>query len=582
MVIQVQETYRELPGVQSGQVNNPLNGVTPTEIAGRQAAQMGQGLKAAGGELAKIVQEEQAKANKARLNDAYNQAITAAHALRYDKDQGYTKFKGADAVKGVQGEDGGYRPITESYGEKLDKRLAEIRKNLGNDDVSAQFDMVAGDVRTKFRNEAITYEAEQGSVYAAQVNDQTIVAEGNLLAADPFGPTSALSVTRIRDAANTKARQAGMDAEGIAVVEKETLGKVHSAVITSMLDAKNSTGAKAYFEIHKGDMPGLDAANIKAKLDVALAGAEAIGAVDEVLRAIPLIQNQPANRSEMDAALRAKFADDPEKLKAARAELSQRVSDHEFQETETNAGNVDAVWKLRNSGRSLASVASSSAWLALPGAIQGQLREAWDKQDSDPDRLSSEAWGSWLQLMLDPQAMLNMTPVQIAALEPKFGRTLVGQLANRANSVQAEAAGKQVAATLASPKIDTDLFMAIAAEYKLPAYTQNMKPEDVQTLATARFLLEDAVAKQQQATGKVIPPADMPSFLRKTAARIPVALAAKSMRMLGVSPALPAGGTLDSARIAAYLAEKNLPPTIENQRRAYLDILEAGSLLVDE
>jgi len=585
MVIRVQETYQELPGVRGGQVSNPLNGTTPTDIVGRQASQLGQGLQSAGGVMADIVRQEQEKANKVRLNDAYNQALAAAHSLRYDKDAGYLKLKGADAVKGVQGEDGGYRPITESYGEKLDKHLASIRKNLGNDAVTQQFDLVTDDLRTRFRNEAVSYEAEQGSVYAAQVNDQTIVAEGNLLAADPFGASSTLSIDRIRDAAVAKAQQAGMDAKGIAVVEKETLGKVHSAVIMSMLDAKNSTGAKAYFEMHKGDLPGLDAANIKAKLDVAVSATEAIGAVDEVIKKFPLTQHATLPVYEMRAELRAMFKDKPEQYKAANAELDQRVQDFQFQEKETDATHVDAVWKLRNAGSSLASVESSRAWLALPGAIQGQLRDAWKNQDDNPANLSSEKWQSWLQLMLDPTALANVTPTQVAALEPQFGRSLTLQLANRATSLKAEISGKATAATLASPKIDTDAFLTIAKKFGLPAYTQNISPEDAQKLAMLRFQLEDAVAKEQMATKEIILPGEMTEFLRKTAARIQFGGARIAYDVFGSNAdriKLPAGGTANSAAIAAYLAENKLQPTVENQRRAYLAILEAGDILVDE
>ena len=598
MVIRVQDSYQELPGVRGGQVSNPLSGTTPTDIAGRQAAQMGQGLRGAGAELAKIVQEEQEKANKVRLNDAYNQALTAAHALRYDKDAGYLKLKGADAVKGVQGDDGGYRPITDSYSEKLDSQLAEIRKNLGNDDVSSQFDLVADDLRTKFRNEAVTYEAEQGSVYAQQVRDATIVASANeltviapaLTSTDPKTAAAAAAKMnfqnfRARQAAVDTARAAGLDGEALTGAVQSAMGKAHTAVITSLLEAKDVASAKAYYQENVDDYSPLEAKAIKAKLDVAVNATVAIGAVDEVLTAYPLIQNVPANKSEMDGALRAKFVDDPEGLKAARAELSQRLGDHEFQETETNAGNVDAVWKLRNAGRSLASVESSSAWLALPGAMQGQLRQQWTADLNDPAKLPSETWQAWLQLTMDEDALAGMTPAQISALEPKFGRSLTQSLSENAKQVKAKRAGVAVAAAFASPKIDTDAFLTIAKDFGLKAYTQDLKSEDAQALAALRYQLETAVAQHQLATKTIIPPGEMPEFLRKTAARIQYGGSRILLETLGIGGEkvkLPNAGTMDSARIAAYLAEKKLPPTVENQRKAYLDILESGALLVDE
>lgn len=592
MVIKVQESYQELPGVRRGRVTNPLDGPNAASIVGRQTQDIGKAVQSAGNVAADIVRREQEKANKARLNDVYNQMSAAAHALRYDKTSGYLTLKGGDAVKGVTGGDGITQPITDHYGYKLDKELSNLRARLGNSALLEDFDALASDLRTKFRNEAVSYEAEQASVYAVQVQDATIMTSANELAVAPFGPASSLHISRARDAAVGKGQAAGLSGDALNVAVQASMGKMHTAVISSMLDGKDVAGAKKYFEQYRDQFGEIDARNVGAKLETAWGAAEAITAVDDVMTQFPLQLNQTAPQADMDAALRERFKDNPEGLKAARTELAQRLSAHEFQETETNASNTNAVWSMLNRGQSLASVESSNAWLALPGKDQNAIRESVKRQQDGGD-LTPVALGSWAEAMGNTEFLMKSTPTTLAALEPQFGSALTKQLIAQAQSVKATAAGTVAKAQLDQPSIPEQLYKRTASLFGIGVNKdfKDWSENDRARYATFMSDMWTAVATEQANTGKVIAPADLEQFMIRAAnmserwgkGRETVA----AFRDTGRLEKLPLSALTDPNSpvgrvVANYLFRNSLPPTPENLRKGYLDYIESGVYLVKD
>src|SRR5689334_15443957 len=107
------DSFSVLPGVRSGRVDNPVS-IDQATAPGRRLQKTGQEVMQGAKGIADIEVEEQRKANKVRLNDAFNKASTAANALRYDKERGYTRLKGVDAVKGIEN-----KPLTDWYGAEL-------------------------------------------------------------------------------------------------------------------------------------------------------------------------------------------------------------------------------------------------------------------------------------------------------------------------------------------------------------------------------------------------------------------------------------------------------------------------------
>lgn len=592
MVIKVQESYQELPGVRRGRVTNPLDGPNAASIVGRQTQEIGRAVQSAGGVAADIVRQEQEKANKARLNDVYNQMSAAAHALRYDQKDGYLTLKGGNAVMGVTDGTGITQPLTEYYGHKLDKELSNLRAQLGNSALIGQFDLLADDMRTKFRGEAVSYEAEQASVYAVQVQDATIMTSANELAAAPFGPASALHVSRARDAAVGKGQAAGLSGDALNIAVQASLGKMHSAVIDSLLDGKNVAGAKKYFEQYRDQFGELDAKNVGAKLETAWGAAEAIIAVDEVVSQFPLQLNQTAPQADMDAALRDRFKDNPEGLKAARSELAQRLSAHEFQETETNASNTNTVWSMLNRGQSLASVESSNAWLALPGKDQNAIREAVKRQREGGD-LTPVALGSWAELMGNTEFLMKASPTVLAAMEPQFGSALTKQLIAQAQSVKANAAGTVAKAQLDQPSIPEPLYKRTAALFGIGVNKdfKDWSENDRAQYATFMSDMWTAVAQEQAATGKIIPPAELEQFLLRAGNMHPrwgnAGATVNNFTTTGKLEQVPLSALTDPNSpvgrvVANYLYRNGLPPTPENLRKGYVDYIESGVYLVKD
>jgi len=573
--VPVYDQFQVAPDVRRGRADSPLS-VAQARAPGEQIQQLGQGIQKGASVAADFFAKEQEKANKVILNDAFNQASAAAQRLKYDKDLGYTRLKGGAAVKGVND-----KPLGAYYGEQFDKDLSEITNKLGNQAVREQFGMLAADLRAKFGNETMAYEAEQSVVYAQSVREATIVQSQSDIASDPLGKAAPFYTSRARDAATATAQAAGLDGESLDVAVKATMGKMHTGVIETMMDGKNIAGAKAYFAAHETDYNAIDAKAIKAKLDTAFSAAEAIGAVDEVLAKNPLRTNAPVNKAKIDSELRAKYADQPEQLKAARAELSQRIQDHEFQETEQNAGNVNAVWKQLLGGQSLASVEGTSAWLSLPGDTQASLKSTFLSRAESGATVSDAAWAAWGALMNDDEQVRKMTPTQITALEPFYGRALTNQVLTRKRQLTEE----QEKAGLAAGKIDNDLFQSIAADFGLKVYSDDLDNADRVKLARLRSALETGVAKQQAATGKIIPPAEMDAFVRRNAAQFVSGYDRKQtadfMRGRGIAPSVPTTSP-DGQRALTYMQEQGWEATPENYRRALVDVFEAGDYLVDE
>lgn len=587
-MVQVYDNYQSVPDVRRGKVDNPLS-QEQAALPGRQLQELGSNVSKIGGQIAEHQQKLAERANKVRLNDAFNQASAAAHALRFDKDKGYQRLKGGDAVKGIDGQ-----PLGQWYSDKLDKEVAKIRSGLGNTILTEQFDLVSGDLTTKFRGDTLAYEAEQGQVYAGQVRDATILQSANDIAANPAGKAVPFYVGRARDAATDKARAAGLDGDALALSVSDQLGKMHSSVVDGLLDSKQIAGAKAYFEKHKTDFSTIDAQGVQEKLDKAYSAQEAVRAVDDVwIEKGPKGVNAPTNRAEMDAAIRAKYKDDPAGLKAARDELNQRVSDWEVQERETNGSNVNTVWKSLLGGQSFAQVESTRAWLALPGDTQAQIKNGWRAQQSSEvnnyeDTLPDSAWAYYNSLMTNPTVLRGTSQQVLEAQVPQLGRKLVQQLIAQRERVLASDAKPEV-----NVQLDNDAFNTIAEEYGLKPFSGN--DNDQAKTARVRSRLEAAIANEESRRGKVMTREERETFSRKQMA-LQVAKPAmfgadvKTLYTLKPDEAAKFAATGRSKTlIQEFLRQKYIETgdaqfeqTQANVDRIYQQIIASGEFMVDE
>lgn len=576
-----QDTFSVLPGVRQGQVE-PGFSVEQAQYAGRQAQRFGQAVSGVGLAMTDVVLAEQQKANKLRLNDAFNQASEIALQLRLNKDTGYTRLKGGDAMKGVNN-----KPIADHYTDELEKRLGEIAEGLGNQQVREEFEYATSELRQKFRNDALSYEAEQANVYAEQVRDATLVLAQNELVADPFGKGSRLSVLRAQAAATDKARAAGLDGDALKLAVQTQMGKVHEGVVQSLLDAQQSGAAATYFEQHRGDFTEIDAKTVKARIDIAQGSARAVAAVDEAFEAFPVETNGSLRKSEMDKYLREKFKGDGEALKAARAELSQRVQDWEFQENEDNAVAVNEVLDRLNGGSSLAAVRSSPAWARLSGKDRDQITrmilergrsDAANEIDDLPDEVAIEAG----MLLANPDELMRMTPAQLQAKLPYYGRALTNQLIQKRGELAK-------AGALADAKLDADLFNAAAENFGLKPFSSNH--QDKAKVARVRSRIETILAQEQRQKGRSLTLDEKRALIaRETASQVLVGN--KKRPLAALTPEQAAKIKIKGAdrtvvvnaleQMYNQTGDERYAPTEENVRRMYLELFDSGQFFVDE
>ena len=346
------EGFGALPGIRQGQAR-PVLSMEEASLPGQRMIRAGQAAMQVGGQMAEFAIREQEKINKARLNDAYNQADRLTQDLRVKMKQ----LQGADAVE-INGV-----PLDQYFGEELNKGLSAITQNLQAPVVREQFSLLADDVSTRFRNEAITHMAEQGQVYESRVLDDTVTTSMNLIA-ENAGNTfvERWNLTRAKDALRTKYDRAGFDPEQADLRMKEDLGKSHTVIIEAMVNRGQVMQAKSYFDRHRGDFLSADASTVEGALQKSISASQALVDVDAVVSKMPL-RGDSIRRADMDAELRRIVGDDPVRLSAARSELNTRISFHLDQYAGEYANDQDRVFTLAQQSPAAAMASPSFARL---------------------------------------------------------------------------------------------------------------------------------------------------------------------------------------------------------------------------
>lgn len=302
-----------LPMVRPGVMAQGAPSVEEAALPGRQLQQFGQGLSQAAGEIGAIAQREQERVNKVRFNDAYNRALSEANRLKAE----YRQMQGSQAVSGVNGV-----PLAEYYRGQLQKALASIAQDMKAPDVRDGFILAAGDLEAGFVREAETWEVEQGTVYADQVRDATVVSAFDAILANPGDVSgAAFHLTRARGALRDKLTDAGYSGDALDQQMKSALAKSHNAVIESLMNAGNPDGAKAYYDRHRGDYLEVDAAPVDALFEQSAVTERAFQKVSGLMDQVETGgMNRSAARAEVNAIT------DPAERAAARDELDYRLS----------------------------------------------------------------------------------------------------------------------------------------------------------------------------------------------------------------------------------------------------------------
>lgn len=244
--LRIDDTRRVAPGQAPGQFSAP-DASQGAQFAARQAQAAGQAIQQAGQVAANIYTAEREKLNEARVNEALNQAQTAA----LDAATEYTQLRGAAAMR--VGED--ELPVDEVYTARFDERVTGIAEELNlTDEQRRRYQQAVQPLALRFRSGASSHLAAQAEAYHEDVDTTTVASAQQAVFADPdnaevWGDSAA----RITQATSATGQRLGWTAERTALMIQERTGKAVLDVIVARAD-EDPRGAQDMLDRHRDDM----------------------------------------------------------------------------------------------------------------------------------------------------------------------------------------------------------------------------------------------------------------------------------------------------------------------------------------
>lgn len=282
-------TSAPIPGVrqQAGAGN------VAQEISAKEMSSLGQGLTSLGAVGTAIATDVQQQANQLRVDDAVNQAKEAALRLTFDKQDGYTAFKGQEALDRPSGQ-----PLALEYGDRLKQRMQEISDGLGNDAQRRVFQRASQNIGLQFQAQATQYEGEQFRVYAASVREGTIANSTNEIALYYNDPQKIDdNIMSIRAAMADLGRMKGLSASMIEAQTRKATSNAHLTALSTAVQKNDIAYADAYMRKYSGQMDADDLlrANglVTKQMDARLGTAAATSVMNRVM---PRLMPTPGDR----------------------------------------------------------------------------------------------------------------------------------------------------------------------------------------------------------------------------------------------------------------------------------------------
>lgn len=467
-----------VPTLDQFQANSAITQPVPTGQASaanlpsygnQQAIDMGRGLMSAGGELSKIVIQDQMDVNEAITKDADNVAAQNVSKIMNNPEGGFLTLKGRAAVEG--------RDATRAA---VQDALSEAGEGLQNDMQRRMYREVAQRRLQMALQQIDVHASEQTRVWnetetTARIGNAADGAVGNWYAWNqPAGPNNPFTTNRDTMVAETKAlvklKGFGEDSEVSKAAVTAALTKMHQNVIASMVSAEKVTEANEYFkrnynEIDPGDRPKLEGELRKAEGAVI-----ASGAADQIwAQEGPKRYGEATDLFKMEAKAREMFPNDPMKAKATIDELRSRSSAFDKSESEFITSNVNAVGQLLVAGKSKKDIQLSPAFMQLPGAKQHEVLEAIDNheytlqqrgyaavdraymlgQRARTQRLQAEEDlerknAPYLFALSDPRRLATMTREEVASTWTKVGIGNTNSLLQKWDALQNKGQGAAI------------------------------------------------------------------------------------------------------------------------------------------
>lgn len=369
------------------------------DVAGQQAQQLGQSLQRAGGELGRIALDATQQANRVRVNDAMNQAVSARNYLTYhaptDTDQtaGFVHLRGEAALKRPDD-----RSLDQEYTDRLQKDLAGIEAGLGNEAQRAEFRQQSGALVAQFQGALTQHAAKEYVSYQGSVQDGTIRVASDQMAL-AWGNAALLdqSAKAIKSAVVEKGRLDGLSAQQVEANLVEALSPGHAAVIASAVDAGKLDYAREYLKQVNAELTPAARLQMTKVLDEGDFEARTQDGADT------LYAKHQGDAASALAEARATLSGKEEDAVVARLKTydAERVALRERGQTEA----ADRSWKLVAQGQSV----PPSLFAAMDGRDAMAVRRVLN--EGTPVKTDV---GKWLDFTnLKPDAMAAMTPQQL-------------------------------------------------------------------------------------------------------------------------------------------------------------------------
>lgn len=557
-----------LPTVRQGRAQ-PVLSPDMAGLPGRQMQEAGRTATAVGTAIGDYALKEQDKVNKARLNDAYNQAERLAQDLRANM----KKLQGVDAANGING-----LALDDYFDAELRRGISTIAGSLQAPAVRDQFGLLADDMSVRFRGEAVAHMAEQNEIYQARILDDTVVTSMNLIAANP-GNTFAekWNLVRAKDALRTKYDNSGFDKDQIELRLKEDLGKSHAVIIESMVNSGQVMQAKAYFDRNRDDFMAADAATVEKGLEKSVSANQALIDVDALMSEFS-IQGDNIPRAKMDARLREIVGDDPVRLKAARDETTVRMALYQEEYNNQYSDNYDKALRLGQT--SPARMYGSSAFQLLKPKDQETIR-SFVMGKSDEARNEEYARRYYDLAYGDPRVLADMPDGNFRMLRSSVGEANFASLSKLRDEYRKDPA------KITEVTLDNDQFNVLANEFGYNV----IGSADKLMVSKLRVIMDDAIDTEQQRVNRKLSRQEKDAVVRSAFAnKVKVQDGWWSEKEVLVPMLTPEQEQaviipdVERKQIASAMQTKYeqtgsplYAPTEENVRRIYLQVRGAGA-----
>lgn len=586
------DSFQAMPTVPTGVAFAAARAPGPGMVVAQQAEKLGQALTGAGGEVAKIVEDKQAEANQALVDDGLNQLVQARTKLQLEA----MSLTGRAALERPDG-----KSIDQEYGEKFNDAVSGIAGTLKNPAQEKAFRHAAAGVGNSFIAAVGSHMVQQQKQFQADQLNATVstaAQQAGLLYADPAALDESKAMAD--GAVNQMIRLNGWDAEKdknlIAAARVKALTDVHSSALQGMLQSGMVDKAREYYNANSAEMSLQARATLSqhiGEVETATKGDNAAQAAWD--KFAPANPNEPVRLFDMEAEARKQFADNPKARDAALAGLRQRAQAFNAQQAEANAGNINGVYKMLDSGASLAKIQSSPQWLSLPGAKQHEIIQNIENLQATrasraaaeesraftrvqrEDRMAMFRNGEAYLRYSDPDVLAGMSRTQVEALRPTFGFEGTQQLLQRFDTLQ----NKDAKLTA---RLDDSTFKAVVQEtLDIDPYKKGMTSEQKAMLGTLKNRVDILLQQQAQSLRRPLTTEEKTDIFRNEAAKTVTVngwLWNSEKPAAALTPAEAADVVVpesERARLVAQMQrvyqqtqDPDFAPTPQNLRRLYL------------